>query len=100
MREHRPSPWVRHANSIKSRSANCVVVRLPAYTDCVGDESPEQIARWDADARIIPAAPELLEELEELADFFDAMVDGEYTPDGFTTQPARAAIAKARGVDK
>ena len=53
-----------------------------------------------ATARLIAAAPELLEELEELADFFDAMVDGEYTPDGFTTQPARAAIAKARGVDK
>ena len=65
MREHTPSPWVRHANSIKSRSANWVVVRLPAYTDCVGDESPEQIARWDADARIIATAPELLQELED-----------------------------------
>ena len=53
----------------------------------------------DKAARIIDAAPELLDALEELADLVDAIRDGEYTPDSFTTQPARAAIAKARGED-
>ena len=92
MREHTPGPWVRHANSIKSRSANCVVVRLPAYTDCVGDDSPEQIARWDADARIIPAAPELLEALDLMV---STATDGGWPKASIVI--AQAAIAKAKG---
>ena len=40
---------------------------------------------------------ELLEALEELADLVDLIRSGDYTPDSFTTQPARAAIAKATG---
>lgn len=51
------------------------------------------------DARLIAAAPELLEALEEMVDLFDGLVSGEYQPDSFTTQPARAAIAKAKGED-
>lgn len=66
MNKHTPGPWTRFANSIKSRKADCVVVRLPALTDCFGDETPEQIARWDADAYLIAAAPELLEALEQV----------------------------------
>lgn len=51
----------------------------------------------EANARLIAAAPELLEALTELADLVDAIREGEYRPDSFTTQPARAAIAKAKG---
>lgn len=65
-----------------------LMVAMVAY----GDSHPTQ-----ANARLIAAAPDLLEALEELADLFDAMVSGEYRPDSFTTQPARAAIAKAKG---
>ena len=48
---------------------------------------------------VMAAAPELLEALEELADIVDGLNNGDdYKIDCFTTQPARAAIAKAKGV--
>ena len=37
---------------------------------------------------------ELVEVLEELADLMDAVIEGEYEPDSFTTQPASLAIVK------
>jgi len=92
MSKHTPGPWSRVANSIKSRKADCVVVRLPAYTDCSGDETPEQLERWDADARLIAAAPELLEALEALV--LDE--SKEYIPTRLW-DAARIAIAKAKG---
>jgi len=94
MSKHTPRPWVRVADSIKSRTADCVVVRLPAQTDRVGDESPEQIERWDADARLIAAAPDMLEALEKVVSFIDA---GQGTWTLEEQQKARAAIAKAKG---
>lgn len=39
---------------------------------------------------------DLVEALDELVDLMDAVIDGDYTPDSFTNQPARAAIAKAK----
>ena len=103
MSKHTPRPWVRVADSIKSRTADCVVVRLPAQTDRVGDESPEQIERWDADARLIAAAPELLEAIE--AAIASGMVGGDMitsgpvtpTPQGEAAVMLRAALAKAKG---
>ena len=35
----------------------------------------------------------LYEALKELADLMDDIRSGNYTPDSFTTQPARAALA-------
>ena len=40
----------------------------------------------------------LVEALDELADLTDDLVNGVYTPDSFTSQPARAAIAAAKAV--
>lgn len=91
MSKHTPGPWSRIANSIKSRKADCIVVRLPAYTDCVGDETPEQLERWDADARLIAAAPDLLEALEKV---FTVMNDD--MPVGLR-KVCYEAIAKAKG---
>lgn len=54
-------------------------------------------AEGKANARLIAAAPELLEALEELVDLVKATREGEYEIDSFTWQPAQAAIAKARG---
>lgn len=51
----------------------------------------------EANARLIAAAPDLLEALTELADLMDAAYNHDYEPDSFTTQPARIAIAKATG---
>ena len=39
----------------------------------------------------------LVEALDELADLTDDLVNGVYTPDSFTSQPARAAIAAVKG---
>ena len=52
----------------------------------------------EANARLIAAAPDLLDALKELADLVDLIRAGDYTPDSFTTQPARAAIAKATAI--
>jgi len=93
MSDHTPGSWSRVANSIKSRKADCVVVRLPACTDCAGDETPEQLERWDADARLIAAAPELLEALENLL----KVHEGEGGTQYHAGDMARAAIAKAKG---
>jgi len=95
MNKYTPGPWKRVANSIKSRKANCVIVRLPALTDRVGDETPEQIERWDADARLIAAAPELLEALEDL--LLMAIFGSVPTALMPECDAARAAIAKAKG---
>ncbi len=38
----------------------------------------------------------LKEALEELADLMDAVVSKDYTPDSFTTQPARAALGETK----
>ncbi len=43
-----------------------------------------------------PISAGLRESAEELADLVDAIVEGEYTPDSFTTQPIRAALEAAR----
>lgn len=51
----------------------------------------------DPNARLIAAAPNLLEALTELSDLMDGVMNGSYKPDSFTLQPARAAIAKATG---
>jgi len=72
MSKHTKGPWCRVSNSIISRKADCVVVRLPACTDSVGDETPGQIERWDADAHLISAAPNLLFALEKV---FNTMND-------------------------
>lgn len=58
------------------------------------NDGPEQ---QEANARLISAAPELLEALAELAGLVDDICAGNYTPDSFTAQPARIALAKATG---
>ena len=51
------------------------------------------------DAALLAAAPDLLEALQELTDLMQGVIDGSYTPDSFTLQPAQNAIAKALGND-
>ena len=66
-------PWVRSGGTVYSERSQCVVVRLPIRTDCFGDEAPEQLERWDADARLIAAAPDLLEALKALLQEYEDM---------------------------
>lgn len=44
------------------------------------------------------AVGEVVEALEELCGLMQGVIDGDYTPDSFTLQPANAAIAKLREV--
>ena len=88
MSKHTSGPWTRSGHTVYSSRSQCLVVRLPALTDAYGDETPEQIERWDADALLIAAAPELLEVLEELDNTDSAMRDWD---------AVRAVIAKAKG---
>ena len=96
MSKHTPGPWVvfdDHPDKacFHIREDNCFDEIATIYRyQC----NPRNTL---ADARLIAAAPDLLEALEELVDLFGGLVSGEYPPDGFTTQPARDAIAKARG---
>ena len=56
--------------------------------------TPEQRS---CNAKLVAAAPDLLEALQELKILMDDVVTGQYTPDSFTTQPAFEAIRKALG---
>lgn len=101
MNNHRPGPWilsetsvVRHGDTkptqigeIFCNRNNKLIAEIPDY--CC---QPEDVEQDMADARLISAAPELLEALQM------AMEIGDQCSRGFLNQfqaKARAAIAKA-----
>ena len=93
--KHTPGPWhvdgrPRHeALEIHSESRR---IARSLYEG--GSEDNEA----NANAHLIAAAPELLEALKELCDMVDGLFSIDYHAyDSFTTQPARAVIAKAEG---
>jgi transcription antitermination factor NusA-like protein len=59
MIKHTPGPWRRHNNYIFSSKVKSVVVQLR-------EEPKHQSDRWEADARLISSAPELLEALIQI----------------------------------
>jgi hypothetical protein len=68
-----------------------------AYGQMEEDEFGDYYNREDADATIQSAQAEIAKlraALAELMVLMDAVCDGDYTPDSFTTQPARAALAQ------
>lgn len=86
-------PWV-----FEARSYKCIVSKPgEGYITrdvCRMDGSTMSALAQEANARLIAAAPELLDALERLADLYD-------TDEGCRSLPeyreARAAIAKAKG---
>lgn len=87
---HTPGPWK-------------VVDRLYVWTDdavgcevakvCDENIDDDMLGQCDADARLIAAAPDLLDAVEELLIYLADWDD----PDNETCQRARAAVAKAKG---
>lgn len=70
--------------------------------NCYHAEHIDGVTREEmfANAHLIAAAPELYEALEELQNIVSGLLSGEMglkDIDSFTNQPARAALAKARG---
>lgn len=116
MAEHTKGPWMRHEDYPK------VIVAVAEPTTSLlaldmtdgNEEDPIAIIASDANARLIAAAPELLEALERLADIEDkSFADNCYCAccgehpahgqpfgghaDNCALVAARLAIAKARG---
>ena len=94
MPKHTPGPWKQAEGSFISivAESDVTIAELRFF-----GHSVETI---QANAHLIGAAPDLLVACEELVDLMDATRDGEYTPDSFTTQPARMAIVKACGEEQ
>lgn len=84
MSKHTPGPWSRDKND-----SLCSPDGRQVYVWNSGLGNSYRSDETDANARLIAAAPELLEALEAMLPGAEAM--------GWETSKARAAIAKARG---
>ena len=87
MNKHTPGPWNRIKGDRNVYSASGTVCKTPAI---IGGGSAA--ANWEANARLIAAAPDLLEALSEIIND-----GGKFVMTHETHRKARAAIAKARG---
>lgn len=86
MSAHTPGPWqveARRGETLICRSDSAVLARLAAAKE------------WRANARLIAAAPELLEALEDCAERL--AIHMRHTEDLMAHMRAHKAIAKARG---
>ena len=96
MIKHTPGPWNRIKGDRNVYSAAGTVCKTPAI---LGGGSAA--TNWEANARLIAAAPDLLEALEDALSDYDAwMKDADVTPNESLlawTNKARSAIARARG---
>lgn len=93
MSKHTPGPWkLSGANTVHSDEAKCIVAFVGTANEEVREFSG---ARQRADARLIAAAPELLEGLELMVR--NCICDGK-SAEPCLCWSARAAIRKAKGV--
>ena len=96
---HSNAPWRIECENVKTAiSSGHKHIAMVSYFDC-GTGDPRSISKeeHEANAHLIAAAPELYEALDELADLMQGVIEGDYKPDSFTLQVAKAALAKARG---
>ncbi|MFC6998031.1 hypothetical protein [Rufibacter roseus] len=99
-----PGPWhVGYASPESKENCTLAVWQKEALDSGFGSVickvSPELTANVtdEANARLIAAAPELLEALEELSGLMQGVIEGDYQPDSFTLQLAKQAYYKATG---
>jgi hypothetical protein len=91
MSTHTPGPW-------RADNNGRIYTQEGLYVAAVGDAPNRSGAKRDEYARLIAAAPELLEALEAAAETIKAL-DEDYDMHPVYIA-ARAAIAKARGESK
>lgn len=110
MSEHTPGPWVTTCCDVTGeRPVGDSGIRY-WYVDPVGEYRGSvcnvhaaegiggiTIAERDANARLIAAAPDLLAELQNIANAHPATWDDPSDFQGWAQSRARAAIAKAKG---
>ena len=97
---HTPGPWTAisdplHFHSLTTIIAGNVVRGIPQVRIDVGGKA--DIGELEENARLIAAAPELLEALEELYHLIDDAHDGDRVFTFELAQKAKSVIAKARG---
>lgn len=98
MSNHTPGPWSVDVGESSGPGMGSDVVRVDVMK---GDRRVAGVtvrpgSKALSNARLIAAAPDLLEALSELCDIVHGLIeDGAPHVDSFTLQPARAAIAKA-----
>lgn len=95
---HSPGPW-RCWNAFHVPGNRVAVERIGP--DGGGELQPNDgysIVATEADAVLACSAPVLLSVLEELVAIVEQIMDGSYTPDSYTLQPAKNAILQAKTV--
>lgn len=100
MREHTPGPWQAEEASVRGITQEWFV-RVDGDDIAIASDIRDRNGNHsEANARLIAAAPELLEALEDLASLAEAAMRevGEYDIEAELAD-ARAAIAKATGDD-
>ena len=100
MSDFTPGPWVvvgRLTKYVEARLVGGLIQEVAACGPTMADEGYGQ--QQEANARLIAAAPDLLEALQELCEIVEDAIEQKSAKDldSFTLQPARAAIAKATG---
>ena len=90
--KHTPGPWYVGSGTYEGRNiystASVTDGEGFTYQPVVATAEDNEVACWDANARLIAAAPDLLEALQMLLEFPNT---------GPATTTARAAIARATG---
>ena len=100
MSDYTKGPWHCKPNANGVYGADGYAVTYPVHQAITVLGSDDQSHQWvnrnaEANARLIAAAPELLEALEDIIEQLDTCEGGYYV-----SAAARAAIAKAKGETK
>lgn len=91
MAEHTPGPW------LYDGCVQIVEAERPHMRICFLPSDHDEYASSKANARLIAAAPDLLEALIAISDQLERIGDTRPHKDGQFIDDARAAIAKATG---
>jgi len=102
---HTPGPWTIHESALSSSLVKELHIGTPTRTAaCVYDDCAAGVlvrSEIEANARLIAAAPELLEALERISTAYDETLRHPIAaPLLQAIYGARAAIAKAKGGEK